>query len=77
MTVQPPEREQVATLALVLVIDRSGSMSGSDTADRRANRWTWPKKGPSWPWRRSRTGDQAGVVAFDTSAQLDRRGAAP
>ena len=70
VTVQPPERDQVATLALVLVIDRSGSMAATDTADRRANRARpGQRRAPSWPWRPSRTGDQAGVIAFDTSAQ--------
>ena len=45
VTVQPPEREQVASLALVLVIDRSGSMSGSDTGDRRTTRMELAKEG--------------------------------
>ncbi len=69
VTVQPPDRDQVATLALVLVIDRSGSMAATDTADRRANRLDLAKEGAILAVETLKPGDQAGVIAFDTSAQ--------
>jgi Mg-chelatase subunit ChlD len=65
VTVQPPEREHVASLALVLVIDRSGSMSGSDTGDRRTTRMELAKEGAIQAVETLQDGDQVGVVAFD------------
>src|SRR5262249_19454302 len=66
-TVQPPEREQAATLARILVIDRSGSMSGSDTRDRRTTRMALAKEGAIQAVETLQEGDQVGVVAFDYS----------
>jgi Mg-chelatase subunit ChlD len=69
VTVQPPDRDQVASLALVLVIDRSGSMAATDTVDRRASRLDLAKEGAILAVETLKEGDQAGVVAFDTNAQ--------
>jgi Mg-chelatase subunit ChlD len=69
VTVQPPDRDQVASLALVLVVDRSGSMAATDTADRRTNRLDLAKEGAILAVETLKPGDQAGVIAFDTSAQ--------
>src|SRR5262249_11087524 len=69
VTVQPPDRDQVASLALVLLIDRSGSMATADTADRRASRLDLAREGAIQAVQTLQAGDQAGVVAFDTSAQ--------
>ncbi len=68
VTVQPPDRDQVASLALVVVIDRSGSMAATDTADRRATRLDLAKEGAILAIETLKEGDQAGVIAFDTSA---------
>jgi Mg-chelatase subunit ChlD len=69
VTVQPPDRDQVASLALVLLIDRSGSMAATDTADRRTSRLDLTKEGAIQAIETLQAGDQAGVIAFDTSAQ--------
>ncbi|HEX2186288.1 MAG TPA: VWA domain-containing protein, partial [Chloroflexota bacterium] len=69
VTVQPPDRDQVASLALVVVIDRSGSMATTDTADRRASRLDLAKEGAVLAIETLKEGDRAGVIAFDTSAQ--------
>ena len=69
VTVQPPDRDQVASLALVLVIDRSGSMAATDTVDRRASRLDLAKEGAILAVETLKEGDQAGVIAFDTTAQ--------
>lgn len=69
VTVQPPDRDQVASLALVVVIDRSGSMAATDTVDRRASRLDLAKEGAILAVETLKEGDQAGVIAFDTSAQ--------
>ena len=55
----------MASLALVLVIDRSGSMSGSDTGDRRTTRMELAKEGAIQAVETLQDGDQVGVVAFD------------
>jgi Mg-chelatase subunit ChlD len=65
VTVQPPEREQASSLALVLVVDRSGSMSGSDTGDRRTTRMELAKEGAIQAVETLKEGDQVGVVSFD------------
>ena len=67
VTVQPPEREQASSLALVLVVDRSGSMSGSDTGDRRTTRMELAKEGAIQAVETLKEGDQVGVVSFDYS----------
>jgi hypothetical protein len=59
----------VASLALVLLIDRSGSMATADTGDRRASRLDLAKEGAIQAIETLRGGDQAGVIAFDTSAR--------
>lgn len=65
VTVQPPDRDQAATLALVLVIDRSGSMSATDTGDRRTTRMELAKEGAIQAVETVQEGDQVGVIAFD------------
>ena len=65
VTVQPPDRDQVASLALLLVIDRSGSMSALDTLDRRASRMDLAKEGAILAVETLKEGDQVGVIAFD------------
>ncbi|HEX2184513.1 MAG TPA: VWA domain-containing protein, partial [Chloroflexota bacterium] len=65
VTVQPPDREQSASLALILVIDRSGSMSGTDTGDRRTTRMELAKEGAIQAVETLQDGDQVGVIAFD------------
>jgi Mg-chelatase subunit ChlD len=69
VTVQPPEREQAASLALVLVIDRSGSMQGQDTGDRRTSRMDLAKEGAIQAIETLQEGDQVGVIAFDYTAR--------
>ncbi|MGH2367228.1 MAG: VWA domain-containing protein, partial [Chloroflexota bacterium] len=69
VTVQPPDRDQVATLAILLVIDRSGSMGTTDTLDRRATRLDLAKEGAVKAVETLKEGDQVGVIAFDTNAQ--------
>jgi Mg-chelatase subunit ChlD len=69
VTVQPPEGDQVASLALVVVIDRSGSMAATDTVDRRASRLDLAKEGAILAVETLKESDQAGVIAFDTNAQ--------
>jgi Mg-chelatase subunit ChlD len=69
VTVAPPEKEQVATLALVLLIDRSGSMSATDTADRRTDRMTLAREGAILAVETLNMGDQIGVIAFDHRAE--------
>lgn len=65
VTVQPPDRDQAATLAVILVVDRSGSMSTADTSDRRATRMELAKEGAIQAVEALQEGDQVGVVAFD------------
>ena len=77
VTVQPPEREQVAILALVRGHRPLGEHGGTDTVDRRASRMDLAKEGAILAVETLKEGDQAGVIAFDTNAQLDRRAAAP
>ncbi|MCX5989929.1 MAG: VWA domain-containing protein, partial [Chloroflexi bacterium] len=69
VTVQLPEKDQASTLAIVIVIDRSGSMSGIDTRDRRASRMDLAKEGATLAIETLREGDQIGVVAFDYNAR--------
>ena len=69
VTVQLPEKDQAATLAVALVIDRSGSMSGIDTRDRRASRMDLAKEGAILAVETLKEGDQVGVVAFDYNAR--------
>jgi Ca-activated chloride channel homolog len=69
VTVQPPDREQAATLALVLVIDRSGSMAATDTGDRRTSRMDLAKEGAIQAVETLSEGDQVGVIAFDYDAR--------
>ncbi|HXI15010.1 MAG TPA: VWA domain-containing protein, partial [Chloroflexota bacterium] len=69
VTVQPPEKDQSASLALVLVIDRSGSMSATDTGDRRATRMDLAKEGAIQAVETVQEGDQVGVVSFDYDAR--------
>ncbi len=65
VSVQPPDREQASTLALLLVIDRSGSMSTADTGDRRTTRMDLAKEGAIKAVETLQEGDQVGVIAFD------------
>ncbi|MGH2370814.1 MAG: VWA domain-containing protein, partial [Chloroflexota bacterium] len=65
VTVQPPDREESATLALILVLDRSGSMSGTDTGDRRLSRMDLAREGAIQAVETLQVGDQVGVIAFD------------
>lgn len=67
VTVQPPDREQSASRAIVLVIDRSGSMSAADTGDRRTTRMQLAKEGAIQAVETLQEGDQVGIVAFDYS----------
>jgi Ca-activated chloride channel family protein len=69
VTVQPPDKDQSASLALVLVIDRSGSMSATDTGDRRASRMDLAKEGAIQAVETVQEGDQVGVIAFDYDAR--------
>jgi Ca-activated chloride channel family protein len=69
VTVQLPEKDQAATLAVVIIIDRSGSMSGIDTRDRRASRMDLAKEGAILAVETLKEGDQVGVVAFDYNAR--------
>ena len=69
VTVQPPDKDQAASLALVLVIDRSGSMSATDTGDRRATRMDLAKEGAIQAVETVQEGDQVGVIAFDYDAR--------
>ncbi len=69
VTVQLPDKDQAATLAVVLVVDRSGSMSGIDTRDRRASRMDLAKEGAILAVETLKEGDQVGVVAFDYNAR--------
>ncbi len=69
VTVQPPDRDQQASLALVLVIDRSGSMITSDTGDRRTSRIELAKEGAIQAVETLQDGDQVGVIAFDYNAR--------
>ncbi len=69
VTARPPQREQVSTLALVLVIDRSGSMSMTDTLDHRAMRIDLAKEGAIQAVETLLPGDQVGIIAFDSTAQ--------
>ncbi len=69
VTVQPPDRDQAATLALVLVIDRSGSMSATDTGDRRTSRMDLAKAGAAQAVETVQDGDQVGVIGFDYDAR--------
>ncbi|MGI8424944.1 MAG: VWA domain-containing protein, partial [Chloroflexota bacterium] len=69
VTVQPPDKDQAASLALVLVIDRSGSMSATDTGDRRASRMDLAKEGAIQAVETVQEGDQVGVIAFDYDAR--------
>lgn len=69
VSVQPPDREQSATLALLLVIDRSGSMATADTANRRQTRMDLAKEGAIQAVETLQDGDQVGVIAFDYSPQ--------
>lgn len=67
VTVQPPDREQSASRAIVLVLDRSGSMSAADTGDRRTTRMQLAKEGAIQAIETLQEGDQVGVVGFDYS----------
>ncbi|HEU5314813.1 MAG TPA: VWA domain-containing protein, partial [Chloroflexota bacterium] len=69
VTVQPPDKEQSASLALVLVIDRSGSMSATDTGDRRSSRMDLAKEGAIQAVETVQEGDQVGIIAFDYDAR--------
>ena len=69
VTVQPPDKDQSASLALVLVVDRSGSMSATDTGDRRASRMDLAKEGAIQAVETVQEGDQVGVIAFDYDAR--------
>ena len=69
VTVQLPEKDQAATLAVAIIIDRSGSMSGIDTRDRRASRMDLAKEGAILAVETLKEGDQVGVVAFDYNAR--------
>jgi uncharacterized membrane protein len=69
VTVPLPEKDQAATLAVAIIIDRSGSMSGIDTRDRRASRMDLAKEGAILAVETLKEGDQVGVVAFDYNAR--------
>lgn len=68
VTVQPPDKDQTPSLALLLVIDRSGSMSNTETGDRRQSRMELAKEGAIQAVEALKDGDQVGVVAFDNVA---------
>jgi hypothetical protein len=70
VTVQPPDKDQTATLVVILVVDRSGSMSNTETADRRVSRMDLAKEGAIQAVETS-VGDQVGVIAFDYFGELD------
>ena len=61
----PRSGSRAPSLALVLVVDRSGSMSGSDTGDRRTTRMELAKEGAIQAVETLQEGDQVGVVGFD------------
>lgn len=65
VAVQPPDREQAASLALLLVVDRSGSMLTADTVDRRTTRMELAKEGAIQAVEALQVGDQVGVIGFD------------
>lgn len=64
VSVEPPDRDQASTLALVLVIDRSGSMETPGTS-----RMELAKEGAIQAVETLQMGDQVGVIAFDSTAR--------
>ena len=64
VSVEPPDRDQASTLALVLVIDRSGSMETPGVS-----RMELAKEGAIQAVETLQAGDQVGVIAFDSTAR--------
>ncbi len=62
---QPPPRPEKGATALVLVLDRSGSMYISDGPDAAANKLTMAKEAARLAVDSLRPGDTVGLVAFD------------
>ncbi|MBI3973611.1 MAG: VWA domain-containing protein [Chloroflexi bacterium] len=70
VTVQPPERDQKASLALVLVVDRSGSMqTPAEPGNRGTSRMELAKEGAIQAVEALQEGDQVGIIAFDYTAK--------
>ncbi len=65
VSISTPEDDEVATLALLLVLDRSGSMTMADARQGKLSRIDLAKEGAIQAVRTVQLGEYVGVMAFD------------
>ncbi|MAG35510.1 MAG: hypothetical protein CL878_04595 [Dehalococcoidia bacterium] len=65
VSISTPDKDEVASLALLLVLDRSGSMTMADASDGQLSRIDLAKEGAIQALRTVQLGEYVGVMAFD------------